>query len=327
MSLHDLGNGRRSDRLDVTVAICTRNRCESLRRTLTSILNNEIPAGMRWEVLVVNNNSTDQTDAVIDEFKGRLPLVKVMERSPGKSNACNTAARLATGKYIIWTDDDVVVSAGWLNAYIEAFRLWSDAALFGGPIYARFEGPLPKWLERGLKSVEGPYVALDLGPEPVPLSCAAGMVPFGANFAIRREEQTRLLYDPRLGPGPNARYVAEETTLMRTLLQQGAKGWWVPAATVEHYNSQERMNLRYLRHFFEKAGRTQWIQRFPQQEKLFLGRPRWLWRKLLEAEARYWRARAFGTPEDWLNQLRERSTAWGTFKEAAMPSGHAPERR
>src|SRR5512134_131488 len=103
--------------MDLTVAICTWNRGELLRKTLEQMTELVVPPGVTWELLVVNNNSTDHTDAVAAGFRRRLPLRYLVEPTPGKSNACNLAVREARGDYILWTDDDVLVSPQWLAAY------------------------------------------------------------------------------------------------------------------------------------------------------------------------------------------------------------------
>ena len=113
----------------ITIAICTFNRAESLRRTLDSLVAMRIPSDLTWEIVVVNNNSTDHTDYVINEYLERLPLRPESEPQPELSNARNRAIDAAKGDYIVWTDDDVVVDAGWLTAYVEAFRRWPEAAV------------------------------------------------------------------------------------------------------------------------------------------------------------------------------------------------------
>ena len=69
----------------VTVAICTFNRAESLRLTLDSLVAMEVPSGLPWELLIVNNNSTDHTDDVVGEYVGRLPIRREFESRGGKS--------------------------------------------------------------------------------------------------------------------------------------------------------------------------------------------------------------------------------------------------
>src|SRR6516162_4873021 len=130
----------------ITVGICTFNRAESLRRTLDSLVAMRVPSDLVWEIVVVNNNSTDHTDDIIGEYIDRLPVRREFELRPGKSNALNRAIDVAKGDYLVWVDDDVLVDAGLLTAYVEAFRRWPEAAVFGGRIRPRYEAPVEKWV-------------------------------------------------------------------------------------------------------------------------------------------------------------------------------------
>jgi glycosyltransferase involved in cell wall biosynthesis len=107
-----------------------------------------VPRRIDWEVVVVDNGSTDDTPGVLKSFAGRLPLRNVVETRRGHSPARNRAVDTANGDYLLWTDDDVIVEPGWLAAYADAFARWPQAAVFGGPIRARFDPPPPKWLLR-----------------------------------------------------------------------------------------------------------------------------------------------------------------------------------
>src|SRR6516162_7977827 len=184
----------------ITVAICTFNRAESLRRTLASLTAMRIPSDLAWEVVIVNNNSTDHTDEVIGEYVDRLPVRGEFEPRAGKSNALNRAIDVAKGDYILWTDDDVVVDAGWMTAYVDAFRRWPDAAVFGGRITPRYEAPVAKWVIESESVLFGPYAIRDFGDRVHPLSADdEGYFPYGANWAIRALEQRAFRYDPELG--------------------------------------------------------------------------------------------------------------------------------
>jgi glycosyltransferase involved in cell wall biosynthesis len=198
--------------LRLTVAICTWNRHALLRQTLEQMTRLIIPADVEWELLVVNNNSTDATDAVLAEFAGRLSLRRVFEPTPGKSHALNRAAREAAGDYIIWTDDDALVDPMWVAEYVRAFRRWPECALFGGHVAAWFEGTPPEWLEPLIRSeyqVSCVYALRNLGTEPLPISSdrlpsGASTLPYGVNMAVRREVQLRFPYDPELGLRPGS---------------------------------------------------------------------------------------------------------------------------
>ena len=166
----------------ISVAICTWNHSALLRQTLEQFTHLVIPPELEWELLVVNNNSTDATDDVIASFIGRLPIRRLFEPRPGLSNARNTAVREARGEYLLWTDDDSFVDERWLAAYAEAFVRWSKATVFGGPIRPWFATPPPQWLKRVWPMVSGVYGFRDLGSIPLRFDGSARM-PFGANFA------------------------------------------------------------------------------------------------------------------------------------------------
>jgi glycosyltransferase involved in cell wall biosynthesis len=113
--------------MHVTVAICSWNRARRLVQTLDSLTALAVPDGVDWELLVVNNNCTDDTDRVVASFTDRLPLRLLHEPTPGLSCARNRAVQHAAGEYILWTDDDVVVDSAWLTSYHRAFLSETDS--------------------------------------------------------------------------------------------------------------------------------------------------------------------------------------------------------
>ena len=117
----------------ITVVICTWNRCELLRQTLEQMTRLVIPPRVRWSVVVVDNNSTDDTATVIESFGGCLPIRRVFEPTPGQSHARNAGLREAEGDFILWTDDDVLLNSDWLVAFFEATERHPEGAVFGGP--------------------------------------------------------------------------------------------------------------------------------------------------------------------------------------------------
>ena len=206
----------------VTVAICTWNRAALLDQTLTAMHNLVIPEGMQWELLVVNNNCTDDTDNVIARHAAMLPIRGLHEPTPGKSHALNCAIGSARGKLIIWTDDDVLVDPEWISAYSQAADSYRDVSFFGGQVLPWFEGCPPQWLQEHWRQVECAFAVRDLGDESIPFS--PRVVPVGANFAVRTEVQRQYLYNPDLGYRPGSRMAGEETTLVRQMLADGLQG-------------------------------------------------------------------------------------------------------
>ncbi len=307
----------------ITVAICTWNRSALLRATLERMTELAVPAGVTWELLVVDNNSTDDTRNVVAAFESRLPIRCLFEPTPGKSNACNLAVRESRGEYILWTDDDVLVAPDWLSAYCRAFARWPDAAVFGGRILPWFPGNPPRWLARGFHEVEHAFAALDLGPDPLPLG--GDRLPFGANMAIRSKEQRLHRYDPALGPRPNSGLRGEEITLVRGMLAAGATGWWVPDAKVEHYIPVDRQTVRFLKLYYRGWG--EWLGHgdAPADRRTLLGRPLWLWRAVVETRIGYIARRLLAPPEVWLRDLKLASAALGQFTARRTRARSVPE--
>jgi glycosyltransferase involved in cell wall biosynthesis len=301
----------------VTVAICTFNRAESLRRTLDSLAAMGVPEDLEWEVLVVNNNSKDHTDAVIDTFADRLPIRREFEPQPGASRARNRAVDVAKGDYFVWTDDDVVVGRDWLAAYADAFRRWPEAAVFGGPIRPRYEEPVVEWVAESEALLGAPYCIRDLGNDHIPLSVAGNRLPLGANFALRAAEQRAVRYNPELGPGPGTQRRGEELDVIERILQSGAIGYPVPAARVEHCIGHERQTVTYLARYFAGAGEMDGYfeqQNGRQKGPLLFGVPRWLWRGLIEGWLLYHFHRLISPAPVWVRYLRLYTYSFGAIR-------------
>lgn len=298
--------------MHITVAICTWNRASLLAQTLTALTAVRPPEGTTWELLVVDNNSTDATAATIASFGGRLPIRRLFEPKPGLSNARNCAIGEASGQYLLWTDDDVLVEPTWLAAYAAAFTRRPAAGYFGGVIRPWFPNAPPQWLRRGFDHVASAYAAQDHGSAEVPLS--DGRVPFGANMAFRLTDQRAFPYNPALGPAHGTAIRGDETDVFHRMQARGIEGWWVPEAIVRHYIPPERQSIAYLREYFMGYGHFLAQTASPSPAPRLFGKPRWLWRSALENEARYRFGRLFGPPEEWVLKLKLASVTWGQLK-------------
>ena len=301
----------------VTVAICTLNRAESLRRTLKSLTAMRVPRDLNYEVVVVNNGCNDNTDDVIAAFADRLPIRREFEPQRGLSRARNRAVDAARGDYIVWTDDDVIVDPGWLAAYVEAFQRWPEAAVFGGPIIPRYAPPVPKWVADSKAIVgETAFSARDLGDEPVLLTTRHNRIPHGPNFAVRAAEQRIVRYDLRLGHAPGQRRRAEERDVIERILASGVQGYWAPKARVEHCVSREQQTIRYVATFCATVGEgTAYLDPRPAASgPILFGVPRWRWRRLIELWLRYRFHRWVSPSSVWLVHLRDYSVAWGMIR-------------
>ena len=234
-----------------------------------------------WELLVVNNNCTDDTDAVIQAHSRNLPLRRLWEPRPGKSHAANLAVREARGDLILWTDDDVLVDRDWLKAYVQVAREFPSVSFFGGPITPWFESEPPVWLVKHLPMISACFAIREAFEEPFsPISEAR--LPYGANMATRRHCFENCSFDIRLGPQPNTEIRGEETALLQAWLSRGLQGVWVKEARVRHFIPKARLTERYVWDFHLGAGRSQVRSGDVGAAQKIFGVPRWVVRQYAE---------------------------------------------
>jgi glycosyltransferase involved in cell wall biosynthesis len=311
----------------LTISICTWNRAELLRQTLEQMTRVRVPSEVGLEVLVVNNNSTDATDDVIESFSNRLPVLRLFEAEPGLSHARNRALRSASGDYILWTDDDVLADEGWLEAYHQAFLRYPAAAIFGGPVEPWFAAPPPAWLLRALDQFSAALALRDLGPTAVQLT--RWREPFGANMAFRTAALAQYVFDPALGVSalrPISSLAGEETAVIHAMLDAGATGWWVPDARVRHHVAPERMTTTYFRRKAISWGKYKGRLRLAEDGVRRRVPPLWFWRRVVAAEMRYRFHRLFSEPEVWARELTRSGQYWGELL-ASLSLPPAFERR
>lgn len=206
---------------------------------------------MTWELLIVDNGSSDNTQEVIGGFADCLPIRTVMQPVPGLSNARNAGIDNATGAFLLWTDDDVLVDENWLVSYLQAFLDHPDTGLFGGRAVPRYLEPVTVWFTRNETPLSSLLAIRDATDwtEIVP-----GRLPFGLNYAVRADVQGRHRYDPDLGVAPGRRIGGEESDMMCAALAEGVTGRWVWDATVFHLIPPERQSAAYIFNYYRSQG-------------------------------------------------------------------------
>jgi glycosyltransferase involved in cell wall biosynthesis len=231
--------------------------------------------------LIVNNNCTDETDEVIGRHEGRLPICRLFERRPGLSHARNCAVEHSHGEWIIWTDDDVLVDPGWLDAYVSAARRWPQAGYLGGSIEPWYECPPPAWVHVNLSRSQGVLVIRDLGSSERPF--VGDEAPYGASMAFRANILRRIRFDPNLGLKQGEIILGDETALIEALRAENIQGIWVPSARARHFIPASRLSLAFLWKYFVGTGRT--LARThpePLEGATWFGPPRWMYRRVVE---------------------------------------------
>jgi hypothetical protein len=167
------------------------------------------------------------------------------------------------------------------------------------------------------------FAMRNFGDAPVPLTNER--VPFGVNYSIRMAEQVRYLYDPCLGLRPGSTMRGDETSVIRRMLANGIEGWWVPGAKVKHFIPSERQTTRYIREWYVGHGQVLARDRGSAPEAMLLGRPRWLWRKVITAELAYRYHRIFSEPVRWVEALKEAGQFRGYWLATAPQKRHTKD--
>ncbi len=129
----------------LSVIMATRNRGRILRDVFEAFCRLQQPSS-GWQLIIVDNDSTDDTSQVIASFANRLPLHTARERELGKNRALNRGLELVKGDLTVFTDDDIFPCTNWLVKLKQAADSQPAYSMFGGPIIARWEAPPPYWI-------------------------------------------------------------------------------------------------------------------------------------------------------------------------------------
>jgi len=228
-----------------SIIICTHNRADLLRQTLPEVCRQQC-AGAQFEVVVIDNASTDRTRQVVEEVRETLqfPIKYYLEPQLGLSSARNAGVEQAAGDILIFTDDDAIPQPGWLENIIKPFADQSVVATGGDvePVWP--EGAPPVWLH--------PYLQDYLGI--IRFYLAAGTelsyprFPFGVNIAFRKSAVREAGgFSASLGRSGNSLLSGEETELCIRLANAGRKIVYAPGAVVRHIMAQGRISKAWFR--------------------------------------------------------------------------------
>ena len=268
----------------ISAVVCTYNRCESLRDALRSLTAQRLDPGVQLEIVVVDNNSTDQTKDAVRELAraSAWPVRCVEERNQGIGFARNRGLAEATGDVVAYIDDDVVVQPGWAQALADCFEQ-TGADMVGGKIIPLWLADRPEWLRDELM---GPITVLNFGPSRKRLQWHQPIL--GANFAIRCSSAARFgPCDGALGRRGNRWVGGEDLELFQRWFRQGAVIFYEPAAVVQHKVEPERVSPQFYRRWFSDIGYTQGHQLGWKWHYWVSIMPYWRWVQLLKAGTRY----------------------------------------
>jgi glycosyltransferase involved in cell wall biosynthesis len=244
----------------VSVIIAT-NRSTSLLDCTLRSLSTMDARGIDWElVMVPNGPQASECIEHIDKYRRALPIRVFPHETASRSAALNLGMEKALGPLLVFTDDDVIPSNGWLQEINLCASLYKDAILFCGPIIPRYPPGTPDWLPMHPLRVAA-FAHFDAGIERGYLPTQ--YVPFGPNFAVRRECTQGLAYRLDLGPscdnGPLAMDDTEFVLEVRrrySPFRRGGGFIYSPAAGVQHQVRPEQLESSWLYTRFFNFGRS-----------------------------------------------------------------------
>lgn len=231
-----------SDRIDASIVFATRDRAPQLHRTLDTYRQLDTD-NMRWELVVIDNNSQDETGQLLQQARARLPLISLFVPEQGQNRARNRALSMLRGDLVVFTDDDVLPDPGCLRAYLNAARRWPDEAIFGARIDPEFPPGTPEWMADADFSFSSTAFAryrpgISEGP--------VKRHPYGPSFAVRRSVVGGQRFNEQLGPQSGAYAMGGEGEFLRRLAGDNYQFIYVPDARVRHIVRPDQITPEWL---------------------------------------------------------------------------------
>ena len=282
--------------MQFSVVIPTHNRAGELRETLSSLAEMEVSAD--WELIIVDNNSTDSTRDIVLEVAKTFPvkLHYFFEPEPGRSAALNAGIRASQGSVIATTDDDVRVEPDWLDQAAKGLSV-QQCDFVGGKVLPVWGGPRPAWLSDQGGRHWSVIALLDYGSRP--LEFGKYRAPLGVNLAFQRQAFARVgLWNTKIGRKAGGLLGQEVREWMLRSREAGLKGMYIPEMVVHHRIPKDRLSKRYFRRWFYWHGvsRAMLFQEHPidmqapeetgldfTKVPMIFGVPRYMYRSLVRS--------------------------------------------
>ena len=240
--------------MDVSIVISTYNRCGLLEGALRALLS-QTPADVAFEVLVVDNNSTDRTRPLVDALAAQNAekLKYVFEPKQGLSYGRNTGIAAAKAAIIAFTDDDVRVADDWVWQIKSGFEANPDIDFIGGRVLPQWPGDPPPWLTKANWS---PLALLDYGDDPFYVDSGKQLCLIGANFAFRRQAFDKVgLFKTDFQRVKDGIGSLEDHEFLLRLWRAGGKGLYLPELVATAQIEPDRMEKQYHRRWHASHGR------------------------------------------------------------------------
>ena len=240
--------------MQVSIIICSYNRASYIGEALTALYNQTASLGL-FEVFVVDNNSTDGTPNVFKAWRESHPngqFTYTTEPSQGASYARNTGAKLATGEWLCFIDDDAIAAANFVENIIAHTQLHPNIVGFGGKIIPRYIPSEPKWMSYYVSSMVGNF---DYAPNATPFE--NGKYPLESNMIVSKKvfEQVGGFNVALPGVVGTLRIGGEGKELFYKIMALGHTIYYDPTIMVHHVVEVSKLTPEYLYRVASGIGR------------------------------------------------------------------------
>jgi glycosyltransferase involved in cell wall biosynthesis len=265
MSQNSINTKIETQSVDITLLVCTYNRAADLRELLESALAQGTGSEVKYEVLVVDNNSTDDTRVVVESFinKGHENLRYIFEARQGKSHALNAGIAAVRGWAYVITDDDFILPPDWVKNIYEAFCTNPDVSFVSGKVLPLWQGEQPSWLTREHWSA---IAMADYGQESFIADDNNQICLLACAFRLADVQAVGGYHDD-LGPQKNRTGATEDLELLLRLWKSGRKGLYVPHISFKHKVTADRLTKDYHRRWHRDHGRSYAVMRTEETER------------------------------------------------------------
>lgn len=241
--------------MDVSIILASYNGATTLPRTLAALAALDRPAG-GCEIILVDNNSTDETPRLMAAFAEEIGAIALSEPRQGKAFALNTGLDHAQGRLVVFTDDDTLPDPDWIMAYVRAAKTNPNFGIFAGEIRPCWPASPPGWLvsltDRGMSFGCTP-ISTRKGPHEYTVAKGANMMARASLLADLRFNRDRLNFG-----GPGAMGGGEDTDFAKRASEvSGQLVYFLPNATVQHIIRPDEMTLRTVFERYMRIGAGQ----------------------------------------------------------------------